>query len=136
MSAIRRSKHFGILGYKTYKGKESWAFLWTSSSLPKYYRHLYYLSTHRTNKLEAPSRPAHITVIAGKYETLEREIYDGEKIEFYIGNPENNGLGCWALPVYSNRLNKIREELGLPYRPLHLCIGYEERYNERKNGFL
>ena len=109
--------------------------LWCDKEIVKYYRHLYYLYRYRSETLYKPAWDAHITVIRDEVPPEDRQIlwrlHQGVSVDFYYScDAETNGI-YWWLPVFSDHLIELREELGLsqPQYPLHLSFGHE---NEKK----
>lgn len=109
-----------------------WLILSTDPNIGNYFRHLYLLQHHRCKTLRRPAWDAHVTVIRNErpidsYKHLW-EKHSGLKVPIQV-NPEakSNGDYCW-LPITSEFLLDVREELGLerhPYYPLHLSIGHQ-----------
>ena len=97
----------------------------------KYYRNLYYLSTHKCHKLQRPAWESHITVIRDEEPTNKPlwEKYNGITLEFNVITQINtNGYYYW-FTVECDKALDIREELGLPRQPaipLHVSIGHGE----------
>jgi hypothetical protein len=106
----------------------------------KYYRHLFWLSTHKTYRPWRPAWREHITVIRNEEppDPSSWEKYAGQTIEFWYNVlPETNG-SYWWLNVQCEKLLEIREELGLPRHPtipLHLsvCHGGNDGNFEHQN---
>jgi len=107
-----------------------WLVLDCDLGICEYYSHLYNLHSHKTSKLQLPAHGAHITIVAGKYESAPSHpkwnAYQGEIVKFaYTPTVYNAGVYFW-LRVNCPRLSDIRQELGLspqPYTPFHLTIG-------------
>lgn len=114
----------GKLNYYT-----TWLLIDVDGDICKYYRVL----AHKHNplfKLNPSKHGTHITAIAGKYEIPANQDlwkkYQGEVVDFEY-NPDiiSNDKYFW-LEVKCNRIEDIREELGLPrtiIHPWHLTIG-------------
>jgi hypothetical protein len=105
-----------------------WLVIDCDPEIGKYYRHLYYLSNFKTQKIQRPAWEAHITVVRDELPPNENNWgkLNGSKIEFYYSPlPEGDGLFLW-LPVRCESALNLREELGLdrnPLYPLHLTFG-------------
>lgn len=102
--------------------------------LGKYYRHI----AARKWLIRRPAWKEHITIIRGPYElsgTPDKNLwgkYEGNLIKFKYEpfietkEPEEGCLRYFWLSVFCPKLMDIREELGLPRKPvfpLHLTIG-------------
>ena len=105
-----------------------WIVVDCDPGLGNYYRHLYWLARHRTERIQKPAWSDHITVV--RNEEPPNKVawmkHQGRRIEFRCGNvPRTNGL-YWWLDVNCLELDKIREELGLsePEIPFHLSFGH------------
>lgn len=108
-----------------------WIIVKVDEEICRYYRKLiqFYSPTLRLN---GSKDGAHITVIAGKYERPDESHakfwgrYEGETIDFQF-NPEINSDGeYYWMEVECNRIEDIREELGLKrtiLHPWHLTVG-------------
>jgi hypothetical protein len=114
----------GKLHYHT-----EWLMLYTDDEIGRYYRALLQRE-HPAIKLNIPKHGAHVTVIAGKYETPSNKDwwgkYEDETISFTY-DPEilHKGKYFW-LTIECPRIEEIRKELGLPPKikwPWHLTIG-------------
>lgn len=121
---------FKSRGRLRYGKSTYWLVLDCDLNICKYYCYLYYISTHKTKKLQLPQHGAHITVNAGKYDVppnLSRWLArEGEVIEFTYGHNVKNEGDYWWLEVQCPYLSEIRKELGLspkPFHPFHLTIG-------------
>lgn len=107
----------------------NWLMVDCDDELARYYRKLvnYY---SRSIVLQIPKHGSHITVIAGKYETvLHREFwkkYSDQYVNFnYDPIIHSDGTYFW-LPVFCSFFESVRSELGLtPCGPIpfHLTIG-------------
>ena len=106
-----------------------WLIIVVDKDICKYYSKLinYY---SKPIKLHPSKDGPHITVIAGKYETIVNQIYwkkyDGNPIEFEYKNEIDTDGNYFWLPVQCTRIEDIRIELGLPPVtpiPWHLTIG-------------
>ena len=106
-----------------------WMIIKVDEEICRYYRNLVYLH-NRYLKLNPSRNGAHITIIAGKYETpVHKHLwnkYEGEKIDFKY-NPEINTDGEYFwVEVECKRAEEIRKELGLSpkiIQPWHLTVG-------------
>ena len=116
----------GILHYHI-----NWLVVYTDDEIGRYYRAII-TREHPSVKLNSPMHGAHITVIAGKYETPPKKdlywgLYEGEIVDFQY-SPEihfDDGLYYW-LTVECKRIEDIREELGLLPKirfAWHLTVG-------------
>ena len=109
-----------------------WIVLDCDPEIGEYYRHLFFLNSHKIEKLQRPAWKEHISVVSNE-EPLDKtqwEKHSGEIVTFqYDPEIKFDAIYCW-LTVYSDRLKEIRKELGLTESiiPLHLTIG------NRKNG--
>lgn len=109
----------------------TWLIVKVNDEVCEYYRHLANLY-NRTLCLNQPRDGAHITVIAGKYELIDDSHkhlwnkYQNDRIDFkYNISIGDDGEYFW-LPVECERIEEIRNELGLKRRipiPWHLTIG-------------
>ena len=120
-----------LLGAKSSKW---WIILDCDPEIGKYYRHLYYLFTNKTESLLRPAWNEHISVAADE-EPPNKEFWEqhtGEIVLFqYDTEIRFDSIYCW-LDVYSERLKQIRVELGLspePFYPLHLTVGNRKHVN-------
>ena len=111
----------------------SWVIAKCDDGLLDYYR--WWFWRKRGIWLEKPKWGAHISIIRGKEEInpvsfLFEYKRDNPKIEFYYSNLiEQHEKGYVWLPVWSKDLNNVREECGLPSRPImgfHMTIGRSE----------
>jgi hypothetical protein len=111
------------------KFKKWWMILQCDKELIRYYQHIYY-KTH-WKKLQTAAWGPHISASRGT-EPINKDSWNkhsGKTIEFsyeYNGLFQSNGSHVW-LPVKSDKLCDIREELGLtrePKIPFHLSIGF------------
>jgi hypothetical protein len=74
---------------------------------------------------QPPMHPTHITVVRTGVETVDPALweeakakYDGENFPFEYERKIKEGPTYWRLDVYSEDLERIRQELGLtPHRP-------------------
>jgi hypothetical protein len=107
-----------------------WLVLDCDDSLGKYYRHLYWLASHRVGVMVRPAWREHITVIRNEEppDKTAWERYAGHRVLFwYNASPRTNG-DYWWLDVECPCLNHIRLELGLSFQPeipFHLSIGHQ-----------
>lgn len=109
----------------------TWLMIYIEKGICEYYSHLLHMYCRRID-LNPPMHGAHISVIAGKYEIIDDahkhlwNKYQDTQIDFqYRQEVENDGEYFW-LPVKCERIEDIREELGLPRKspiPWHLTIG-------------
>ena len=105
-------KTVGTLRYTTH-----WLMLDADQGIVDCYRALIpkYMNTMKT-------RPAHVTVKRYEEQLGHPEHwgkYDGEKVEFYYEPViRDNGFYYW-LNVFSERLDEVRTELGLPMKVTH-----------------
>lgn len=108
-----------------------WLVVDCDPEIGKYYRHLYYLHTYRTDKLQRPAWEAHVTVIRNEPPSIVSlwEAHNGQQVQLTVSLPsQTNGYYVW-LPVKCDFLLDLRESLGLPRQPaipLHLSIGHNE----------
>jgi|15BtaG_2_1085339.scaffolds.fasta_scaffold09265_2 hypothetical protein len=114
----------------TIKYGSRWAIVLVESSILKYYRHLYWITKSKTQKLNPGKREPHITLVAGDYETPSKPqywgLYEGDTIEFEYSSPDNRD-GMFWLPITCPMLSEIRIELGLNPNlkfPFHLTFGH------------
>ena len=105
-----------------------WIILDCDPDIGEYYRHLYFLQSHKTEKLQRPAWKEHISVAADE-EPPNKEFWEkhvGEVVKFWYDTIIlTDGNYCW-LTAYSDRLKEIRIELGLkpePIYPFHLTVG-------------
>jgi len=99
-------------------------------AIGKYYRELFWLCSHKCDKLQPPAWKEHITIIRNEEPPEANkglwEKYTGKRIEFaYSSHPETDGLFVW-LRVECSLFETLREELGLPPKPtipVHMTIG-------------
>lgn len=113
-------------------GTKWWLVLWCDKSIVKYYRHLYAMDHYFCTKLNRPAWDSHITIIRDEEPPDEFKskwlALEGQTVDFwYEHNPHTNGE-YWWLPVISEDLLNLREELGLsrnPYYNLHLSFGHK-----------
>jgi hypothetical protein len=109
--------------------------------IPRYYRSLVHFHS-RSVSLNPPMHGSHITVIAGKYETIPNQDiwkkYDGQAVSFeYDHQIQTDGTYFW-LPVYCKEFENVRIELGLsPTTPIpwHLTIGNLKNSFEKQLTF-
>lgn len=130
----------GILHYSPTPTKNStkdeeekwWAVLECDPEIGKYYRHLFYLQTYRTQKITRAAWKEHICIL--RNEKPKRNIenwgyYEGAELHYKItAGVETNGMYYW-LPVVSPCLINIRRFFGLsdiPDPPFHLTIGWNK----------
>ena len=121
-----------------------WLVLDCDPKISEYYRHLYYMQHHQTQKLARPFWGAHITIIRNEepenqYKHLWKK-YAGEKLTFsYRSGVKNNYSperyrSFYWLDVVCPRFDELRTELGLlpisaAWREgtdYHLTIGSKE----------
>ena len=110
-----------------YVSENWWLVVDCDPEIGRYYRHLFWLSTHKTYRPWRPKWREHISVC--RNETPQNrsiwEAHAGKKvIFFYEPIPKTNGT-YWWLDVQCELLLDIREELGLPRQPeypLHLTF--------------
>jgi hypothetical protein len=82
------------------------------------------------NGISTPLHGAHITVVAGKYTDVDKELWgyrDKEIVTFQYGAIQDNGEGYYWLPCKCDDAVDIRTHLGLSPTPLfqyHLTVGY------------
>jgi hypothetical protein len=105
-----------------------WAVIECDPNLGKYYRHLFYLMTHRCYKLQRPAWECHITVVRDEEPPNKKlwEIYTASVNFQIIPKVETNGDYYWFPVICETALN-IRESLWLPRQPkvpLHVSIGH------------
>ncbi len=112
------------------RNEKWWMVIKCSTGIAKYYRHLFYLSRYRCEKLMRGSWEEHITVIRNE-EPFNKELwekYEGKPVQFeVIHEPRTNGDYHW-LPVICPLALDVREELGLPRETrynLHLSFGHK-----------
>lgn len=106
-----------------------WLIVQCCPELSRYYRTLIHFHS-RSITLNTPLHESHITVIAGKYETVTNQEawkkYDGQEVVFeYDTEICNDGVYFW-LPVRCSAFENVRIELGLSATipiPWHLTIG-------------
>ena len=83
-----------------------WIILDCSPEIGEYYRHLYFLHTHKTERLLRPAWKEHISVVADEEPPNKEpwEKHTGEVVKFWY-DPEIkfDSIYCW-LTVYSDRL--------------------------------
>lgn len=124
----------GILRYSPQLiGAESekwWLILNCDAELGAYYRRLYYYATHKCRKLQQPGWKDHVSVVRNEEPADEFKHlwgkYEGHEVEYkYEAGVQSNSLYYW-LDVECDFLLDLREELGLPRKPiydLHVTIG-------------
>ncbi len=99
--------------------------------LGKYLRRLFAMHRHNVEKIGAPMHRCHVTVVAREsLDTVRWELwgkYEGREVEFdLVLEPATNGNAYW-MPVRSEWLEMVREELGLSRErsvPFHFGFGY------------
>lgn len=104
-----------------------WLVLDCDPVIGDYYRQLFTSGNWGIQKWTKPAWGAHISVIRNEEpsDKAKWEAYNGIEVEFEYGELTGNDLYLW-LPVRCERLNDIREELGLvrePFYKLHLTVG-------------
>lgn len=108
---------------------------WVIVECPKdvldYYWHWIYKTTNK--KLNKPRFGSHISVIRVTEECNRQNIlyrkHHNEMIEFSYSNELQTNGDYWWLPVQCDKLELLREELGLSKEPefgFHLTIGKEK----------
>jgi hypothetical protein len=101
-----------------------WAIVNVDDEIARYYR--WWVKKQHWVDLHQPSWGAHISVVRGETISPDKQHlwkkYQGEVINFkYFGSPKKadgqgrkNEIGdFWVIEVQSERLNQIRQELGL-----------------------
>jgi len=118
----------GFVTTGTYKYGRNWCIIECDEEITRYYRHLYYLYTYKTIKLNRPRDPSHISVVT-IYDKKPPEYYDfkyqGEKVDIaYDLDFHSCDTYVWMTVSCPHALS-LREELGLgqPHYPFHLTIG-------------
>lgn len=106
-----------------------WLVLDCDPSIGQYYRHLYWLSRYRVEKILRPAWQDHVTVIRNEEPPLQNlwQKHAGLSVEFWYNPiPRSNGA-YWWVDVECPLLDEIREELGLssPEIPFHMSFGHE-----------
>lgn len=125
----------GTLRYspKTWKKDQKWWLVVDcDADIGAYYRHLFYLSSYRCERLTRPAWKEHVTVVRNEEPPEAHKSlwgkYDGQEVVFSLAPiSRTDGAFCW-LDVTCERLLDIREELGLPREPqyaLHLSYGMQ-----------
>ena len=123
-SQVQRFPSTGVLEYKG----DNRCVLNISPDLCRYYKSL----IPKSQSVQPQMFPCHITVVrTGKEEPLNREAwgrYEGEVVPFEYENAVSRGSVYYTLNAWSERLEEIREELGLPrtrtgYDEFHITIG-------------
>jgi hypothetical protein len=107
-----------------------WLVVDCDPDIGRYYRHLFYLTHYKCQKIQSPAWKEHISVIRNEKPKEEKTYlwkkYDGQDVEFwYSPSVRGDGMFYW-LDVDCDCLLDIREELGLsrqPEFPLHLTVG-------------
>lgn len=103
-----------------------WLILKTDKGLMEYYQH--WIKRHYDVTFENTVWGSHISVVRGQKPPNEKAWgkYKNEKISFTYSNRIYRAHWFYCVDVYSDRLEEIREELGLPKQPkhgFHLTIG-------------
>jgi hypothetical protein len=107
-----------------------WLIADCDAGIGSYYRDLFFLHTHKCEKLQPPAWKEHITIIRNEEPPEANKVlwekYANKPVEFaYSAVPDTDGLFVW-LHVECSLFESLREELGLspkPTIPFHLTIG-------------
>lgn len=122
----------GKIRYGRHKddGGHGWVVLDCPSDIVYYYNRVCNWLLFKGRKITTPLHGAHITIVAGKYADVDKELWgyrDGEEIEFSYGAIQGDGQNYFWLPVECNEACEIRQSLGLTPYPkfqFHLTVGY------------
>lgn len=112
---------------KTRKADKFMLVLELKGDIAKYYA--WWLKKHFHLEVQLPAWRPHVTVLDGRIAVREEKHhlwkkYQGELITFEYNVNIEQHWKFWTLPVRSERLNEIREELGFARTDkLHLTIG-------------
>jgi len=112
-------------------GGSGWILIDCPGSITFYYNRILRWLLH-THKISLPLHGAHITVVAGKYTTIDTNKHkwnwrDTEWVTFHYGSLQTNDEGYYWLPVYCKAAEEIRLHYGLTPTPkfqYHLTVGY------------
>ena len=118
----------GIIRYNSYDS--GWVVIDCPSDIVYYYNKVCNWLSWTGRKITLPLHGSHITVIAGKYTTVNENLWgyrDGETIEFQYGSIHDNKEGYYWLPVKCVDAEDVRLHFGLTPEPkyqYHLTIGH------------
>ncbi len=132
----------GILRY-SHKPEDPqwWLMIDCDPEIVSYFRHLYFLARHRSDRLSHDSWATHVTIVRNEEPPDDRKHLWGawpvSELDFeVIFDPLTDGSWYW-LPVKCPKALRMRRELGLPEEPpvpLHLAIGYKGSEGDRHTG--
>lgn len=124
---VKIGERFPSTGVLEYKG-DNRCILNISPDLCRYYKSL----IPKSQPVQPQMYPCHITVVrSGKETPLNREAwgrYDNEVVSFEYDNNVVQSGPYYTINAWSERLEEIREELGLPrtrvgFDEFHITIG-------------
>jgi hypothetical protein len=129
----------GTVVYDPFRGSQktrtkNWCVLEVDREITRYYRALLFKSKHI--RLCQPAWDAHVSIVRGEYipnmakwkynqSTSIAISYDPTQIhQTKSGRLDNDTGDFYYIPIYSDDINNIRKQLGLPtYDEYHLTIG-------------
>ena len=111
-------------------GGHGWVVIDCPSDIVYYYNRVCNWLLHKDRKITRPLHGAHITVVAGKHQDVDKSLWNiqnGEEFEFSYGQIQDNGQNYFWLPVKCEQACELRRSLGLTPYPkfqFHLTVGY------------
>lgn len=125
----------GKVRYSRHKedGGQGWIVIDCPFDIAYYYNRVCNWLLWTNKRITLPLHGAHITVVAGKYTDVPRNLWgyrDGEEVEFRYGSIQDNGGNYFWLPVQCEAAEDIRTTMGLTPTPkfqYHLTIGHMEK---------
>lgn len=114
-----------------------WAIVPVDVGLAEFYREMLITNLlhpkwlRESRKVHGTFWKPHITVLDGRKPLTDKQKellagYNGVTIKYQYDVSPYNVWKFWALRVYSEDLDKIRKNIGLPRYPFHITIAREE----------